>query len=323
MGAVVRSGTNRLLVLTTAILAVTGCGRPQQVSEQRTLIRLKTGPQGGGFFPLGAELVKRLTPRLPRVDLQPMPSAGAVDNVMAIQAGEAELGFTFADVAYIAYIGQLDDGQVFDRMRGIAVLQLTPISLVARPDLPIESPADLKGRSVGVGPPGSGTALTANLILQRYGLAEGSVRLESIGFQEASTRLMKGTLDAMFDNAINQADSLRRAIEGGARPVAIEGPAVDGLRRDYPFLKLAVVSTQMYPMLRGNVHTIGVDGVLICRRDLDEGLVYDLTRQLFEALRDAGGPGTLRTLDVAQAAATPIPLHDGAARYYRERELSR
>ncbi|MFN7917349.1 MAG: TAXI family TRAP transporter solute-binding subunit [Vicinamibacterales bacterium] len=312
----------RLRILAALTVAAVGCAPPAEAPRPRPVLRLSTGPQGGGFFPLGAELVARLSPRMPGVELRSVASAGAVDNVVAIQGAEADLGFTFADVAYIGFSGQLKPGQMFDRMRGVAVLQLTPISLVVRPDLHIRTPADLRGRTVGVGPPGSGTALTANLILRKYGLDADSVHLESIGFQEASTRLLRGTLDAMFDNAINQADSLRRAIEGGARPVAIEGTVVDELRREYPFLKLASVSAEMYPDLVTDVHTIGVDGVLICRRDLDQGIVYDLTRHLFETWRGADGRNALGALDVAEAAATPIPLHPGAARYYRERELS-
>ena len=123
----------------------------------------------------------------------------------------------------------------------------------------------------------------------------------------------------MFDNAINRSESLKRVIDAGARLVPIEGPSADRLRRDYPFLTATVVSGELYG---SSVHTIGVDGLLICRSDLDETMVYELTKQLFLSLRSLGR-GALRFMDVDQAPATPIPLHPGAARYYRERELSR
>jgi TRAP transporter TAXI family solute receptor len=246
-----------------------------------------------------------------------------VSNLEAVQRGGADLGFTFADVAYIAFNGQLDDDRVpFDRLRGIAVLQLTPISLVARAGAPINGPGDLRGRRVAVGPLGSGTALTANLILHAFGLDPPAVHVESISFQEAAARVLPGTVDAMFDNAIGQSDSLRRATEGGARPVPIEGPAVDRLRHDYPFFKVMILPREMYPRTRHGVHTIGVDGLLICRRELDEGLVYEVTKKLFGSPQSPSGSG-LGLMDLDQAPATPIPLHDGAARYYRERELSR
>ena len=72
------------------------------------------------------------------------------------------------------------------------------------------------------------------------------------------------------------------------------------------------------------MHTIGVDTVLVCRVDLAESLAYDVTRAMFEALPRNAAPVPWTTLlDLERAAATPIPLHQGAARYYRERELLR
>lgn len=312
-------------VALAAALLGSACQAPQTAAPATpTSIILSTGPQGGGFYPLGEQLAAELRGLMPDVSIKTVASSGAVSNVMAIQRGEADLGFTFADVAYIAYSGQLaPESMPFDRLRGIAVLQLTPISLVARSDLPIRGPADLRGRSVGLGPAGSGTALTANLILRSFGLDPSVFRPETIGFQDAATGVLDGTLDAMFDNAINQSDSLKRAIEGGARVIPIEGPPVDTLRREYPFLKLTIVPREMYPIMDRSVHTIGVDGLLICRRDLDERLVYEITKQLIVSLQPLAAKGALQLMDLDQAPATTIPLHDGAARYYRERELSR
>jgi TRAP transporter TAXI family solute receptor len=308
-----------------AALSGSACSAPETAAPAaQTTIVLNSGLQGGGFYPLGEQLAAELRGHMPDVTIKTVMSSGAVSNVMAIQRGEADLAFTFADVAYIAYSGQLaPESTPFDRLRGIAVLQLTPISLVARSGLPIRGPADLRGRRVGLGPEGSGTALTANLILRAFGLDPSVFHPETIGFQDAAARLLDGTLDAMFDNAINQSDSLKRVIEGGARVIPIEGPPVDTLRRDYPFLKLTVVPREMYATMDRSVHTIGVDGLLICRRDLDERLVYEITKQLIVSLQPLAAKGALRLMDLDQAPATTIPLHDGAARYYRERELSR
>ena len=297
---------------------------PAPVPGPTTRVRLSSGQQGGGFSPLGEQLAVALTGTIPGVEVETVQSSGAVSNVEALQAGSADLGLTFSDVAYIAYSGQLTPtSKPFERLRAIAVLQVTPVALVVRPDLPVRSPADLPWRRIPIGPSGSGPVLTANLIPRAYGLEPSAVHSETIGFQEAATRLLAGSLDAMFDNAINQSDSVRRALDGGARLVPIEGVAVENLRREYPFLKLTTISPAMYPGLARPVHTIGIDGVLICRSDLDERLVYNLTKQLFVALEVLSQRGALRSMDIDQAPATPIPLHEGAARYYRERELTR
>jgi TRAP transporter TAXI family solute receptor len=223
-------------------------------------------------------------------------------------------------VAYLSFSGQLTpENPPFDQVRGIAVLQVTPVALVVRPGLDVRGPQDLRGRRVGVGPQGSGTAVTAGLILRAFGLEAGDLQIESIGFEDGVTKLLNGDLDAMFDNAISRSRALQRAAKGGSRFVPIEGAPADRLRREHPFLRVTVIAPELYGT---SVRTIGVDGLLICRSDLDETLVYEVTKQLFASLKTLGR-GALRSMEVKQAPATPVPLHPGAARYYRERELSR
>jgi len=314
-----------LLWAMAVVAAGTACrdvsGEAPSTAGHQTL-RLLTGPAGGGFLPLGQRISAALQklPQGPRIDA--ISSEGAITNVLAIQRGETDLGFTFADVAYMSYSGQLDT-PALDQLRGIALLQLTPITLVARADVPLRSLADLRGRVVGVGPPGSGTALTAALILHAFGLDVPAVRTETLGFEEAGSRLISGRLDAMFDNAINQSDSIARAIAAGARLVPIEGPAIDALRRDYPFFKITSIPASLYPNVGKPTHTIGVDGLLIGRKSLDDSVVYQFTEHLFRVLPQVLGDESRRFINLEQASATPIPLHNGAARYYRERELLR
>jgi TRAP transporter TAXI family solute receptor len=209
-----------------------------------------------------------------------------------------------------------------DRLRGIAVLQLSPISLTVRAGAGITSPADMRGKIIGVGPPGSATAVTAKLILHAFGLDPPLVQIETLAFQEAATRLLDGTVDAMFDNAVIQADSVKRAMQGGAKLIPIVGPSVDALRREYPFLKLTLIAPHV-SQWREAVRTIGVDTLLICRRDMDEGLVYEVTKEFFDGLVSGSERPSLGSVELDQASATSIPLHDGAARYYRERDLQR
>lgn len=312
----------RFVLAFVALFIIVNCQGADNSSLRPAVVplRLVTGPVGGGSLPLGEEIAAALGAGMPNIDIETVHSAGAVSNVRAIQRGDAQLALTFSDVAYLAFSGHLGSSDPrFDQVRGIAVLQVTPIALVVRPGLNVTGPQDLRGLTVGVGPEGSGTAVTASLILRAYGLDESELHIESIGFQEGVTKLLHGKLDAMFDNAIIRSEALKRAADGGARFVPIEGPASDRLRREYPFLRVTVIAPELYGTA---VRTIGVDGLLICRSDLDETLVYEITRQLFASLRSLGR-GVLRFMDVKQAPATPVPLHPGAARYYRERELSR
>ncbi len=307
------------------LLAAGACstGEGARSPQPLRVLRLTTGSPGAGFQPLGDALARTYRTAFPHLTVHVIESPGSVRNVEAIQNGEADLGFAFADVAYVAFVGRLHD-KPFARLRGIAVLQLNPLHLLVRAQSPIRDVSGLRGRRVGVGPPGSGTVLTAGLMLRASGIDPESVRTESLQFNEASTQLIAGQLDAMFVNASYPSESVTLATRAGARLLAIEGAAVDRLRHDYPFLRLTAIPAGTYPGHPRPVHTIGVDNLLVCHSDLDEDLVYELTKSFFGGLPALASEQTsLRLMDFSQGPATPIPLHDGAARYYRERELFR
>ncbi|MBI3264598.1 MAG: TAXI family TRAP transporter solute-binding subunit, partial [Acidobacteria bacterium] len=171
---------------------------------------------------------------------------------------------------------------------------------------------------------GSGTALTAGLVLEAFGIGPTAVHTELLPFNDAAVRLVNGTLDAMFDAAVYPTESVQAATRAGARLMSVAGPPIERLRHEYPFFRVAIIPRGAYPGVAQAVHTIGVDSLLVCRRDLPAALVYDLTRRFFEALTLlSSSQDALRFMDLDQAPATPIPLHEGAARYYRERELTR
>jgi TRAP transporter TAXI family solute receptor len=316
--------SRRRVMTMLVVLAMAACDTPPVAPPQR-LVRLTTGTPGAGFHPLGAALVRQYLTVLPGVAMEVQESAGSVTNVRALQQGSADLGFAFADVAYVAYIGQLEETSTpFDRLRGIAVLQLTPLHVIVRAGAPIEDLTDLRGRRVGVGPAGSGTALTSSLVLSAFSVGAGDFTSERLAFNDAAAQLVEGRLDAAFVNAGYPAAAVEIAARAGGRLLPVRGPAIERLRAAYPFLRLSVIPGGTYPGHPNSIETVGVDTILLCRADLDETLVYDLTRGFFDILPVLSSEReSLRLMDVEQAPATPIPLHAGAARYYRERELFR
>jgi TRAP transporter TAXI family solute receptor len=317
----------RLVVFTlVCVLGGIACTANGAGEPQRTRLRLTTGLPGAGFHPLGEDLASAFGRSWVGVDIDIRESPGSVNNVEAIQNGIADVGFAFADVAYTAFVGQLDGlDHPLSRLRGIAVLQLTPLHLVASGTSTIHQVRDLRGRRIGLGPPGSGTALTAGLVLDAFGLGPGEYAPELLRFDDAAARLVAGTLDAIFVNASYPAESVRFATAAGARLIPIRGTAIDRLRHNYPFFRLTTIPAGgVYPGQPATIHTIGVDTVVVCRSDLSEAFVYEFTRRFFDALPSlTSSQQSLRLIDLDQAPDTPIPLHEGAARFYREREIRR
>jgi hypothetical protein len=303
-----------------AVAMAAACRQPAPPAVRRT-VRLTTGTPGAAFYPLSQALERAWAEAFPLLDVQTRDSAGSVANVEAIQSGNADIGLAYADVAYTAYIAQLrKPSPAADILRGVAVLELAPVHLVVRRDSAVKRAADLRGCRVAVGPEGSGSAVTARVVLAALGIDDRDVRVESLRYNEAVARLKAGTIDALFVTGRDPIAAVRDAVGAGARLLPLAGPAIERLRHEYPFYRQTLIPGGTYPGHPDPLDTIGVDNLLVCRRGLDEALVHDLTARFFAVLPSLP---MLSFMDLDQAPATPIPLHEGAGRYYRERELSR
>ena len=311
-----------LLLLVSGVAAA--CVQPAP-ERPRTRVRFTSGAPGGGFYPLGLALAREYERVLPNLDVQVRQSDGSANNLEAIQRGDADIGLSHADAAYLAYVGRAEgDRGGFDRLRAIAMLQLAQVHVVVRRDSGIRSVEDLRGRRVSMGRPSWASTSTAVLVLKAFGLTVNEVRVQPIQYDEAAARVSRGTLDALLVTGTYPLTAVASATAAGARILTLDGPATDALRREYPFFSRTTIPADTYPGQHEAVHTIGVPTLLVCRAGLDEGLAHDLTQRLFEILPSLPPlQASLGQMDLQQAPATPIPLHDGAARYYRERELAR
>ncbi|HEY3885106.1 MAG TPA: TAXI family TRAP transporter solute-binding subunit [Vicinamibacterales bacterium] len=316
--------------LVAGIVLVFGVSRARSGDSRTTaahpeVVRLLTALPGGGFRPLAEDLVAVYRRSLPDVSFETAPGLSAEASLESIQQGGADLSFAFADQAYVAFVGRPRVGITpDDRLRAIANLGVIPLQFVVRKGAKISSIRDLRGARVGVGPPGSGNELTVEMLLGAYGLSLSSIKTVHVSLTDGSRGVASGAIDAMFTGAFYPAAGITLAANAGARLLPLSGPPIDQLRRNYPFFKTARLPKTAYPGMNEDIVTIGVDSLLVCRRDLNEQLVYELTRTFFDALPTLSSARTaLRFMDVDQAAAASIPLHDGAARYYRERELRR
>jgi TRAP transporter TAXI family solute receptor len=310
------------LVGGATMTAAGGLSAARQAPPQ-TVVRFLVGSAGAvdqrGFI---EEYAKNLS----GIRFEMVEAKGSGIRLEEIQRGEADLVINASDAVYLAYTGKLETTNVqFDRLRAISELGVVPMHLVARAGSGIRSVADVSGHLISVGPPGGeGQRITAR-ILAAYGVNSGKNQFLALPSAAAAIELRAGRIDAMFVLGTHPAESVRVAIDGGhAYIVPIADPAADRLRAEKGFLRAVLVPKDTYPGQTTSIRTLGVQNVLVCRRDLDDQLVYELTKQFFVALpRLLSFFSSLRLIDVYHASATSIPLHDGASRFYRERELSR
>ena len=290
--------------------AAAGCTKPVDATPGRTTVRVSSSASA-------APLVQALSLQ-PDLSVESVRVSGSPAVIEALRRGEIDVGLATADVAYLAFVGELnDEAAPFHQLRGIAVIGLNTLHLIARRDTPVKSVADLKGRTIGLGST-SGTALVAKILLEASGVAVNDVQRDPVPYPEAASRLAEGKLAAAFMTVVPPADPVETAARAGARLIEIEGPAVERLRLQHPFFVNTTIPRGTYSGQETPIRTIAVDLLLVCRADLDG----DLVSRVMEVYFSAQGQSTL-AIDFDRAPGTSIPLHPAAARYYRQRELSR
>ena len=287
-----------------------------------------SGTNAGGTSPRRAELVvsglipDRMLTALSAASGLPVkkvPYAGSLGIIDDLRKGAVDFGAATSDASYLAFTGGLHQRtSPFDTVRGIVVLELKTIHLMVPKRSAAESIADLKGSHISLGPPGTGTSVVSELLLKKQGLTLADVEEEYLPVADAAARLSEGTIDAAFMPLVTPHADAAAAARAGARFLEIAGPKVEQLRLQHPFLLRTRIAPGTYPGQTRPVQTIAVDLLLVCRADADERLVYSVLKTYFEDLAKS----TIAT-DLNRASAMSIPLHPGAARYYRERELSR
>lgn len=251
-------------------------------------------------------------------------SQGSVENIEAIESGEAESGFCQADIAYFAdhAEGPFAGRPAFGKLRGICSLFDEALHLVAMPGSGIAAMRDLRGKRVGIGSAGSGTAVTARRVLEAFGLGGADVALAEIDAVEALGQMRDGALDAMFLVAGAPAEVVSEAISSlGARLVGIDGGAADQLLEDSRFFVPSTIQAGAYVGAYGSP-TVAVRALWLVSADVPEELVHGITqafwhpqsqaflRNVHPRLIDLKLPHALDGMD--------LPVHPGARRFYRE-----
>ena len=250
-------------------------------------------------------------------------SSGMLANVDYLQSGVGDVTFTQSDIAYTALTkGTEANPTPHTNLRGLAVTWMVELHLVVGPQVNFHSLKDLRGKRVGIGPPGGGNGVTAQIILAQSGLPLSDVRLVRVPPAEVASHLADGTVDAEFITGAYPMDLVSAALAvPGVRMVPIQGSDISNLKDHYPFLRPVVIPANTYGQA-ADIHTVGVDVLLICRENLSEEIVYRMLTTFFDGIQDlAQRQPVFRSVSLSQAPATPIPLHPGAARFYREREL--
>ncbi|MGQ0570788.1 MAG: TAXI family TRAP transporter solute-binding subunit [Armatimonadota bacterium] len=308
-------------------LAVVAGGLSAVFAGPTVRLAIATGGTGGVYFPLGGGLASLISKNFSGVTATAEVTPASVDNMRLIAAKRVDIAFTLADTAHDAYKGD-------DAFRGspVPIRTLAPLynnfnHLITADGTGINTIADLRGKRVSVGAPGSGTEVTALRILEAAGLhPDRDIRRERLGADQSADALKDKKIDAYFwSGGLPTGSVLGLAATPGVRIrlLALDG-LVSVLQRKYGNLYFrSVISKEFYPGMPADAPTIGVANLLVVHQDFSVDLAYQITKLLFEKRGDLAQvhKEAANITTIGLAGRSPVPFHPGAIRYYKERGI--
>ena len=289
---------------------------------QQQFVNVLTGGQAGVYYPLGVALSQIYAKDIPNARSTAQVTKASAENLNLLKAGRGELAFALADAVSNAWKGEAEAGfpNKLDKLRGLSGTYNNYIQIVASADSGIKTLADLKGKRVSVGAPKSGTELNARAIFKAAGMSYGDLsKVEYLSFAESVNLMKNRQLDATLQSAGLGVASIRD-LASAIKIVVVPIPAdVVGKVGDAAY-QPASIPAGTYSGQDAAVATAAIPNFLVTHSGVSDELAYQMAKALYANL------GTLQSTHNAAKAikrenaltGMPVPLHPGAARYYKE-----
>lgn len=295
------------------------------LAARADFINILTGGTSGVYYPLGVAISKIVSDKVPGARPSVQATKASVENLILIQQGKGEIGFTLADSLADGWAGKEDAGfkTPLKKVRALAAIYPNYIQIVASKDSGIKSIADLKGKRLSVGAPKSGTELNARAILNAAGLKyEDLGKVEYLPFAESVELMKNRQLDATLQSAglgVASIKDLATSVEINV----VEIPASVVEKVGTPYLK-ASIPAGTYTGQDKEVPTAAVPNFLVVREDMKEGDVYAITKAIFENLPELQAAHVAaKSISLKDAMkGSPVPFHPGAEKYFKEQGVT-
>lgn len=308
-----------------AALAAAAIVIASPAAQAQQFINILTGGTAGVYYPLGVALSKIYAEKIKDVRPSVQSTKASVENLNLIQAGKGEIALTLGDSLAAAWEGNEEAGfkSKLGKLRTVAAVYPNFVQIVASKESGIKTIADLKGKRLSVGAPRSGTELNARAILGAAGLKYDDLgKVEYLPFAESVELMKNRQLDATLQSAGLGVASIRD-LASSIEIVVVEVPEALVKKAGAPF-QSAQIPAGTYKGQDAAVMTAVVPNYLVTNADLPDELVYQMTKQLFENLDQmAAAHAAAKRITLENAAkGSPIPLHPGAAKYYKEKKVA-
>lgn len=310
-----------LALALVAGLALAGIGEAQQRQ-----LSIGTGDPGGVYFPLGGAVAGVLAKALPDLHASVEVTGGSVDNIKLIAAGQSDLGFTMADAASDAMQGQDKFRNNKVDLQALLVVYPNRMHVVTLDDTGINTLADIKGKRVATGSPGSATEIMASRALDVIGLdKDKDIKRERLGVAESVNALADRRIDAFFwVGGIPTAAIANLATTAGVRMKLIDhADIVDKMNEKYGKLySKSRIKAGTYPGYKTDADVAEVWNLIVTGRRMSDEDAYTIAKTLIEKKDDivkVHKEAESFSLDNQMQDRSPIPFHPGALKYFKEK----
>lgn len=318
-----------LSILALMILAACGSdsgsgskdtGDDSESTEKPKFLSLLTGGTQGTYYALGGTFADLITTDTGIKTTAEVSQASAA-NMTALQEGKGEIAFVQTDIAYYATEGKLMfDGNKIDTISALGALYPETVQLVTTEASGIKTYADLKGKKVSVGAPGSGTYANAEQLLEINGLTMDDIKAQNLDFGESTDGLQSGQINAAFITAGTPTGAVE-ALNATTKVniIGLDAGKADEIIAKYPYYAKDTVKAGTYG-IANDVETVSVLAMLAVKKDLPEDVVYSMTKAIYDNTgKISHAKGEFIKAETGLDGIS-IDIHPGAQKYFNEKK---
>ncbi len=307
-----------ILIIIFMVIICPGCLSPDQ--ERQEFI-ISAGSSEHWTYAVMSAMIPIWESALDGVSFTLLEGTGG-GNLLGIHNGQYHFATSNSELVFAALDGQYPFEQKFDGFRALGYLSPAVFHYFAGKDTGIQSFADLRGKTIAVGARGSGSDLTMHLILDAYDIDHGEVNITYISLTDAASAYSDGLVDVICGSAYPGSALFQRlAITRDSIALSLTAADLDQLRKFNPYFELITIPGGTYHNIEKDAQSIKLGTILVCNKDLDEALVYQMLSLLFEhteSLAEVHKAVEDLSPKTALFMTRGEQLHPGAEKYYRE-----
>ena len=315
-----------ILLMVALVVPVFAAGGGEK-APAKTTINFPTAATTGAVYPLGAAISNMWNNKVPSVRASAQASAGGIENLNLIADGEAQVGVAVTSIMYESFTGTgTFEGRANPNLRVMIGLYYNPNQVVVAKSSNIGSLKDLAGKSFASGAPGSTTEVETAIHLKDSGIDyPDALKVQYVGFTEAIDLMRNKQIDGAWIMAgIPNAAVTEMLSTAGGKLLPLDSALIDSLHSKLPWYAAYTIPANTYPGQDEDVLTSAIKLTICTDARVSDDVIYELTKAFWEnidELKATQAPLKNTFLEETVRDLAGLPIHDGAARYYRERGL--